>query len=212
MFTHIVTASLNRLAGKSEWARHELRAHSGKSVRFSIESLMDLNVTIKPDGRFFPLAKYAKTDVTLIITPEILHRLVANDIHAFREILVSGDQSLTETILYMGRTLHGEIENDLSLFLGDVLAHQAAQSGRRLIQWQIESAQNISQALAEFLTEEKPVVVSRTQLHHRIAEIDTLQQRVSRLEAKIHQLSVSQVSTQQKLLVSDKPTVKHYVT
>jgi ubiquinone biosynthesis protein UbiJ len=195
MFTHIVTASLNRLAGKSEWARQRLQTHSGKSVRFGIENLMDVNVTIKSDGNFVPLTKYATTDVTLVITPEILPRLAANDIHAFREISISGDQSLAETILYMGRTLHGEIESDLSLLLGDVLAHQAALSGRGLIQWQLESAHNISQALAKFLTEEKPVVASRTQFYHHIAEIKALQQRVLWLEAKIYQLSVSQAST-----------------
>lgn len=196
MFIHVVTASLNRLAGKLEWVRQRLQAHSGKSVRFSIKSLMDLNVTIKPDGCFVPLAKHAITDVTLVITPEILLRLATNDIHAFREISVSGDQPLAETILYMGKTLHGEIESGLSLFLGDVLAHQAALSGRGLIQWQLGSVHNVSQALVEFLAEEKRVVASRTQFHHHIAEIGTLLQRVSRLEAKIHHLSASQVSTQ----------------
>lgn len=194
MFTYIITASLNRLAGKSEWARQRLQTHSGKSVRFSIENLMDVNVTIKTGGNFAPLTKYATTDVTLVITPEILLRLAANDIHAFREISICGDQSLAEVILYMGRTLHGEIESDLSLLLGDVLAHKAALSGLGLIQWQLEGAHNISQALAKFLTEEKPVIASRTQLYHHIAEIETLQQRVLRLEAKIHQLSVSQAS------------------
>lgn len=195
MNTQIVIALLNRLASRSRWVQQQLPSHAGKSIRFQIEHLMDVSVTITPEGSFAPVTHNKAADVTLVISPELLPDLAANNSHAFHEISVNGDQSLAETILYLGKSLHGEIESDLSSLLGDILAHRIALAGRELIQWHFANVHNISHALTKFLTEEKPVVASKTQLRRHATEIDALLHQVSQLESKIHKLSVSRTHT-----------------
>ncbi len=202
MLTHIVTTVLNRLADRTVWTRQQLRSHTGKSVCFRVESLIDVNIVIGPDGYFDPVTSRGTADMTLNIPPGLLPRLAANDVHAFREIAVSGDPGLAEILLYMGKALHDEVEEDLSALIGDILARRIALTGQGLAQWHMESVRNISQALARFLTEEQPTIASKTQLHRLTSEVNSLQQHILRLEERILTLAAPQPSPTEAIHLS----------
>ncbi|MGG7054405.1 ubiquinone biosynthesis accessory factor UbiJ [Nitrosomonas sp. ANs5] len=190
MLTHILTPSFNRLIDKAAWARERLQSHAGQSVRFEIESLLTLDFRIESDGHVMPANHGEAADAILTLTPDLLARLAANDKQAFHEISLNGDPTLTETLLYLGKILPSEIEADLSVLIGDVLSHRAVQAGQGLLHWHLQSAHNISQALARFLAEEQPVIASRNQLDQLASETEALQEQVSRLETRIQALAI----------------------
>lgn len=190
MLTHILTTSFNRLIDKTAWARERLQSHTGQSVRLTIESLLTLDFRIESDGHVVSANHGEAADATLTLTPDLLARLAANDRQAFREVSLRGDPTLTETLLYLGKILPSEIEADLSVLIGDVLSHRAVQAGQGLLHWHLQSAHNVSQALARFLADEKPVIASRSQLDRLASEADALQQQVSRLETRIQALAI----------------------
>ncbi|SDY36003.1 ubiquinone biosynthesis accessory factor UbiJ [Nitrosomonas halophila] len=190
MLTHILTPSFNRLIDKTAWARERLQSHAGQSVRLTIESLLTLNFRIESDGHVVSANHGEAAAATLTLTPDLLGRLAANDRQAFREISLSGDPTLTETLLYLGKILPSEIEADLSMLIGDALSHRAVQVGQGLLHWHLQSALNVSQALARFLADEEPVIASRNQLERLASGAETLQQQVARLETRVHALAI----------------------
>lgn len=185
ILTSALTAILNRLADKAVRARQQLQSHADKSVCFRVGSLIRLNVTIRHDGYFMPARGDEITVATMNIPAELLPRLAAGDLSAFGEISVCGDPVLTDILLYMGKILHPGIEEDLSSIVGDIFARRAMSTGQGLIRWHLESAHNLSRALAEFLTEEQPMAANRIRFRQFVSEVESLQQHAARLEKRI---------------------------
>ena len=54
-----------------------------------------------------------------------------------------------------------------------------------------DSARNLSQAAAEYWTEERPLVAKSTHINHFVQQVDVLRDAVARLEQRINRLTNS---------------------
>ena len=59
----------------------------------------------------------------------------------------SGDIEFGEEILLIGKSLHWDVEQDISGVMGDILAHRVVQAGEGLKHWQTATARNLWQTL-----------------------------------------------------------------
>lgn len=127
------------------------------------------------------------TDVTIMLMqPNLLARESSID----NSIQIIGNQSLASEIITLYKQLNIDriVEHDLSKALGDIPAHRITRAGRNFIQWHTENFNALSQALTEFLTEEKPVLAKPDAINQLISEIQDLQYQVEAVEHRVNGL------------------------
>lgn len=190
MLQSVASAQLNCILRRESWARQRLQQYAGKTVRLCLPPLPDLVLTVQADGEVSAAAGDAADDAAIILSPDLPPRLLAGDESARKEIGISGDVHFAEEIIRTVSNLNLDVEQELSGFMGDILAHRVAQCGRRLVRWHVETIRNLSQALREYWTEEHPVLAKPAKLHSFIQEVESLQDKTACLEKRVNALIV----------------------
>jgi ubiquinone biosynthesis protein UbiJ len=140
-------------------------------------------------GELAPAAEHATADVTVRITPGLALRLATRDEAAWKEIEVAGDTEFAQAVNYVARNLQWDLEEDLSRLFGDVAAHRMAEAGRTLSRWGSQSAENVGRSLAEYWTEEDPLIAGAREVEEFNRAVDALRDDVARLEKRLDHLS-----------------------
>jgi len=146
-------------------------------------------------------------DVSCSIPPSLLPRLALHgasacnslsaadaklpDEVAFAQIVSSGDAALLDEIFYLGRNLRWDVAEDLSHITGDIVAERAMQFAKASRQQMDAAVLNLSQALAEYWTEERPLLAKQVQIAAFVQQVETLRNDVERLEQRINRLTHS---------------------
>lgn len=185
MFTPAVSASINHLLRSNSWARERLKPFAGKTARFECPPFT-LVLTVTQNGEV--AAAQAPADVTIAGSPALMLRVLARDETAWTDIKIDGDTGFATAINHVWRNLRWDAEEDLSRVFGDIAAHRMAQSGRTLEQWGRQSADNLLHALAEYWTEEQPLIASRHEIEQFNREVDALRDDLARIEKRLEQL------------------------
>lgn len=183
-------AALNHLLRGQPWLRGRLIPFAGRVARLRSVPL-DLLIKIGPDGRLAVATGEAQPDVMLEIPPAALLLLAAGDEQARSGVTLSGEAALASALEAVLRDLSWEAEEDLSRVLGDVAARRIAQAGRAWIAGQRRLAGNLAQALAEYVTEEQPLLAERSEAQRWIGEVQALREDVERLEKRVARLETS---------------------
>ena len=184
---NLSAAALNHLLSQSGWAPR-LAKFAGKTARFNIAPF-SFAYTIQEDGSVSSAADDASADASCNISPTLLPRLALHDEAAFAQIQTSGDAGLLAEIFYLSRHLRWDAAEDISRVTGDIAAErlvQLAGTAQRQIR---DSARNFSEALAEYWTEERPLVAKSTHIDSFVQQVDQLRDDVARLEQRINRLS-----------------------
>ena len=172
-------SALNHLLTQSGWALQRLVVHAGKTARFTIAPFI-FSYTIQSDGTLCAATADASVDANCTIPPSLLPRLAVHDEVAFAKIESCGDT-----------TLLWDAAEDLSHVTGDIAAErivQYAKAGQQYIQGAVL---NLSQTLAEYWTEESPLLAKSTHIADFVQQTDKLRDDVARLEQRINRLSNS---------------------
>ena len=117
--------------------------------------------------------------------------LALHDERAHADIRSEGDAVMLTEIFFLFRNLRWDAAEDLSRITGDVAAERiarAAHDGKQHLQ---DAALNLSQAAAEYLTEEHPLLVKPAQVASFVQQVDTLRDDIARLEQRVHRLKSS---------------------
>ena len=180
-------ATLNHLLIQSGWALPRLMKFSGKTARFDIVPF-SFAFTIQDDGTLAAATQDVSADAHCVIAPSLLPRLALHDEKAQTEIIRSGDAALLAEIFFLSRHLRWDAAEDLSRVTGDIAAErivQFAQAGRQQVR---DAALNLSQALAEYWTEESPLLAKPSHVTAFVQQVNTLRDDVARLELRINRL------------------------
>src|SRR3954451_19755557 len=185
MLESVAIAPLNHLLRRESWARKRLQPFAGKTARFRLPPFPDLVLTVQVNGELSPAAGDTSDDTVLILSPQLLPRLLACDELAHQEIGVFGDCDFAEEIIRTGSNLRWDAEQELSSLMGDILAHRVVKSCRSLAHWHTETVRNLSQALVEYWTEERPLLAKPDSLRNFIHEVRSLQDKAVCLEKRV---------------------------
>lgn len=181
-------AALNHLLQGQGWARDRLRPFAGKLVLFRLAPLPELGLRILDTGLVESSAKDAPADLTVTIQPAALPHLLARDESAMAQVELAGPVDLASTVQLLFRELSWDAEEDLSKLVGDVLAHRIAGAARDFAAWQREAALRLGQNVAEYLTEEKPLLAPGVDVAAHARAVVSLDEECARLERRIAQL------------------------
>lgn len=181
-------AVINHLLEQSGWALPRLVRFHGKTARFNVAPF-SFAYTVLPDGYLTEAAADASPDVTCTVPPSLLPRLALKDEKAYSAIDSSGDTALLNEIFFLSRNLDWDVAEDLSRFTGDVAAERIVRTARTGGKQLRDGALNLTQAVAEYLTEERPLLAKPGQLADFSAEVDRLRDDAARLEQRINRLN-----------------------
>lgn len=100
---------------------------------------------------------------------------------------IRGDLEIARKYRELARLVMPDPEEELSLAIGDVPAHQLGRLARSVFDWSREAAKTALQNVAEYLGHERADLVPRAEAEQFTAEVERLREDVDRLEARINQ-------------------------
>lgn len=196
--------ALNHILKQNEWALQRLARHSGKTVRFNIAPfsstyviqnnglLATIELDVLPEVTQTEASHKTSArnpDATCTFPPSLLPRLALHDEAAMKAVASEGDTALLADVLYISRNLRWDVAEDLSHAVGDIAAERIVQFAHDSKQQAYDTARNLSQALAEYWTEERPLLAKPDQVARFIQNVDKLRDDVARLEQRISRLT-----------------------
>jgi len=182
---------LNRGLPRSPRARQLCAELEGKSVAIEIRDITRLRVA--STGQTLTVTRdEAPADATLAGAPLSLLALAGESPDAVLqrgEVAISGDAELAQKFRELARLLRPDLEEELSLLLGDVPAHQLGRLARLTLGWSRKAASTTLTNLAEYLGHERADLVPRNEGEQFLRGVDAVREGVDRLGARIELLA-----------------------
>lgn len=189
MLSSAFLSATNHLLSQSGWARTRLQPHAGRTARLAIAPLAELDFSVSAEGY---LAAWSGEDA-----PEVLLRLAAVDLPrllvdgletAMRHVRIEGNAEFADALGFVFRHLRWDAEEDLSRVFGDIAAHRLVEGGKHLVGEGRRSLERVSGNLAEYLTEESPLLVPRNALAELSQDVIALRDALGRLDKRVFRL------------------------
>ena len=182
---------LNRGLPRSPRARQLCAELEGKSVAIEIRDITRLRLT--SSGQTLTVTRDgAPADATLAGGPLSLLALAGESPDAVLqrgEVAIGGDAELAQQFRELARLLRPDLEEELSLLLGDVPAHQLGRLARLTLDWSRKAASTTLTNLAEYLGHERADLVPRNEGEQFLRGVDAVREGVDRLAARIELLA-----------------------
>ena len=101
------------------------------------------------------------------------------------DVRIDGDAELAQKFRELALLLRPDLEEELSLLVGDVPAHQLGRFARAAFGWTRKTASTTVRNAAEYLGHERRDLVPRSEAEQFLQGVDTLREDVDRLAARI---------------------------
>ena len=189
-----VLRALNHLLRGEDWARARLAPHAGKVVQMGLEPVA-LRLIVEADGLLGPADPDQDADVTLVLPvtawPDFVAGALVGDLTGAvrRKTRISGDADLAHVLSVLFEHLRWDTEEDLSQRIGDAPAHRLVTGARAVVDQLGRMRERVHGNFVEFLTEERPTLVTRHHLAGYADEVRRLREDLDRLDKRIDRLS-----------------------
>jgi ubiquinone biosynthesis protein UbiJ len=190
MLTATLENLINRGLPRSPRARQLCAQLAGSSVAIVIRDIMRLRV-ISNGATLSVAADELAAQAELSGGPFALLALVGAAPEALVQrgaVLISGDAQLAQQFRELATLLRPDLEEELSLVVGDVPAHQLGRLARLTAGWGRKAAATQLANLAEFLAHERSDLVPRNEGEQFLRGVDAVREGVDRLGARIELL------------------------
>ena len=188
MLSKPAAAAINHAMRDADWARERLRPYAGRSVQFEVPPLTVV-LRVEADGWVAPAPPETEPAAIVHVSgPALLRFAWLGDTTARQEVQIDGDGALAAAVTGVLAGLRWDVEEDLSVLVGDIAARRLVRGGTALLAWQSQVASRLARALAEYWTEEEPLIASRAALSGFAGEVDALRDDTERLSQRIDRL------------------------
>ena len=159
---------LNGLLDRERWARERLARFVGQALELRLPLLPPLRVYVAPGGRVEAGGPQPAAVITLSG--------------------IDGSGALAEELRQLARHLRPDVEEELSRLVGDVAAQRIGDGVRAIARWQRDAAVRAGEALADYVIDERKMLVRRAELAALAADIARLTRALAALEQRIARL------------------------
>ncbi|UTY56642.1 SCP2 domain-containing protein [Massilia sp. erpn] len=182
-----VAATVNHLLAQEPWARQELQLHAGK-VACIAATPAELRLRATADGMVEAAPADAAPAVTIRLKLSDLPLIAQNRERAFSYVQIEGDAEFANAISRLSQSLRWEAEHDLEKLLGPIAAVRLAAGARAAFGALKSGQQKLAENVAEFLVEEKPVLLRPAMTEDFAAGISRLRDDVERAAKRLDKL------------------------
>lgn len=187
----VAVRAFNALLRREEWARARLLRHAGKTVRMAVGGFKAA-FTITSEGHATVADPAVVPDVTVTVAAEkltlahVLSLRASPDGEALMDIThISGDAGLAQVVGELARHLRWDFQDDLAARIGDVPAMRLTQAAQAVMQGVRTAGQRLAGNVAEYLSEERRVLVSRPVFDDHCQELAQTVQALDALDAQL---------------------------
>jgi ubiquinone biosynthesis accessory factor UbiJ len=188
MLQQAFLAALDHLLGGANWAQVRLKPFSGRRARIEMPPVV-FAFEINADGRVQQNSDPTVTDVTIRLPPDTPFLLPQGVDKVMALASVEGNAEFATELSFVFRQLRWDAEEDLSRVVGDIAAHRLVQGAGRFAVWQKQAAVNLAENLAEYLTQENPLLIPTQEFSVFRDDIARLNADLLRLESRAKPLA-----------------------
>lgn len=184
-----ILKALNHVLAQEVWAGQLLRKHVGKTIQV-VFPVKQVTLVINEQASF-SLAEVVpdQANVTLTIGSEFFKAFIASgkDVAA-QHVKVAGDVDLAHAMGKLAGQLRWDIEEDLSKFVGDAMAHRLIESGKKVGKIGKSAAADLRESIVEYFVHERPTLVMNQELSQYKDDVRRLRDDVDRMEKRVDRL------------------------
>ena len=163
---------------------------AGKIVLIEVSGLnLELELLFTATGIKVLEKSTTQADTTIRGTPMALFKMGLGPTNASAflggKATIAGDLELGQTVKTILDGMEIDWEEQAAHWVGDVPAHQLGNLLRTTKDWATQTAGSLRLNLTEYLQEEKPVLVSRSEHDHFCHEVSQLRNDVERICARL---------------------------
>ena len=182
-----VLAAINHLLAQEAWARESLALHAGKEACIDTGHLQ-LRMRVGRDGMVEAASSEQPVNVTIRVKLADLPLIAQNRERAFSYVKIEGDAEFANTISQLSKGLRWDAEHDLERLVGPIGATRLVGGARSAVAGASATGRRLAENVAEFLLEERPVLVKPSMVDEFGAEVSRLRDDVERTAKRIAKL------------------------
>lgn len=192
MLASTIENLLNRGLPRSPRARELCAELAGRRLAIEIRGLTRL--LVESNGQTLQLTRDAQAPADAEVSGAALGLLALagrspEEVLQRGEVEIRGDAELAGRFRELALLLRPDIEEELSLLIGDAPAHQLGRFARAALGWGRWAAGTALQNTAEFFAHERADLVPRAEGEQFLRGVDALREDTERLEARIELLA-----------------------
>ncbi len=182
-----VIAGINHLLAQEPWARRQLLAHAGK-VALIDGGAVALRLRAGADGLLEAAPAEGEAAVTIRFKLSDLPLMAQQPERAFSFVKIEGDAEFANTLSQLSKTLRWEAAHDLERLVGPIAALRLVSGARGLASAARAAGAKLADNVAEYLIEERPVLVRAGDAAALSADVTRLRDDVERAAKRIEKL------------------------
>jgi ubiquinone biosynthesis protein UbiJ len=178
----------NRLLGREDWAREQLSAHAGRTLRVICGPIAS-TLAIAPSGMLSTTqgAPDPTPSLTVSLSPLQIPTLLAHPERWSELVAAEGDAALAATLADLARTLPWFVEQALASVLGPLIGTRVADAGRALLELPEHAARSFGASITGYVRDEAALGVQAAAFADFSAEVAAIGERVDALAARLDQ-------------------------
>lgn len=181
------SAAINHLLAQEPWAREQLRRHAAKVACIDTGAVA-LRLRVSADGMLEPAPADEPARVTIRVKLSDLPLIAQNRERAFSYVQIEGDADFANAISSLSTSLRWEAEADLEKVVGPVAAVRMVSGAKAAFEAARTGHQKLAENVAEFLLEEKQVLVRPQAVAEFSADVVRLRDDVERAAKRLAKL------------------------
>ena len=181
------SAAVNHLLAQAPWARKELQRHAGKVACIDAGTVA-LRLRVTADGMFEAAPADEPARVTIRVKLSDLPLIAQNRERAFSYVRIEGDADFANAISSLGTSLRWEAESDLEKVVGPVAAVRMVSGAKAAFEAVKTGHQKLAENVAEFLLDEKQVLIRPQAVEQFSADVVRLRDDVERAAKRLAKL------------------------
>lgn len=183
----MLVSVVNHLLAQEPWARAKLREHAGKVACLDAGAIV-LRLRAGTDGLFETASSDAPANVTISVKLSDLPQIAQNRERAFSCVTIAGDADFANSISQVAQNLRWEAEADLAPWIGDIAAVRVVAGAKSVVANVRETQQALAENLAEYFTEENPLLITPPAMAELGSGVNKLRDDVERLIKRLEKL------------------------
>lgn len=181
------SAAINHLLAQEAWARQALQRHAGKVAAIDAGAAA-LRLRVTADGYLEPAPAEEAARVTIRVKLSDLPLIAQNRERAFSYVQIEGDAEFANAISSLSQSLRWEAEYDLEKVIGPIAAVRAVSGAKAAFAAVRNGHQKLAENVAEFLLDEKQVLVRPQTVGAWSADVTRLRDDVERAAKRLAKL------------------------
>lgn len=179
--------AINHLLEQATWARAKLVPFAGHSAQIRLP-FMQFAFRITEPGTLAAAPADAVPEVVISLPATAPLLALQGKDALLRAARLEGSADFAQALSDLMRNLRWDAEEDLSRWLGDIAAHRLVGGAQAFVTKQRQMALALTENLAEYFTEEQPMIARRAAIADFSATVDHLRDDVARLEKRLNRL------------------------